>query len=296
MKFSVIGYLIGEGFRNVFKNLKSTLACLGIMCATMVIFGIFFAIIENINHAIQQVEGTQAMEVFILKGTSDDRIKELGEQILALEGVNTIKFKSEEDAKTQMKQKFSTSPDLIDSVTMFKPSYVVTFTDITLMKTVRETVNEFDDVASIQSSQDTVNKLISIANGIKITSIVILVLLVAISIFIISNTIKLTVHARRKEISIMKYVGATNSFIRWPFIVEGIIIGVVAGLISILIVGGLYNFVTGKIVDSSLSNMIGISLLEFREMFTMIIIVYSILGIGIGILGSGISMRKYLEV
>ena len=296
MKFSVIGYLIGEGFRNVFKNLKSTLACLGIMCATMVIFGIFFAIIENINHAIQQVEDKQAMEVFIVKGTSDERIEELGKQILELDGVNTIKFKSEEDAKTQMKQKYSTSPDLIDSVTMFKPSYVVTFTDITLMKTVRETVNEFDDVASIQSSQDTVNKLISIANGIKITSIVILVLLVAISIFIISNTIKLTVHARRKEISIMKYVGATNSFIRWPFIVEGIVIGVVAGLISILIVGGLYNFVTGKIVDSSLSNMIGISLLEFREMFTMIIIVYSTLGIGIGILGSGISMKKYLEV
>ncbi len=296
MKFSVIGYLIGEGFRNVFKNLKSTFACLGIMCATMVIFGIFFAVIENINHAIEQVEGTQAMEVFIVKGTSDERIKELGEQILALEGVNTIKFKSEEDAKDQMKKKFSTSPDLIESVTMFKPSYVVTFTDISLMSTVRNTVNDFEDVASIQSSQDTVNKLIRIANGINVTSIVILVLLVAISIFIISNTIKLTVHARRKEISIMKYVGATNSFIRWPFVVEGIVIGVAAGLISILIVGGLYNFVTGKIVDSSLSNMIGISLLEFREMFTMIIIVYSILGVGIGIVGSGISMRKYLEV
>ena len=94
----------------------------------------------------------------------------------------------------------------------------------------------------------------------------------------------------------MKYVGATNSFIRWPFIVEGIIIGLIAGVISLLIIGGLYNVVTEKIVETSLSDMLNLSLLGFREMFTMIIIVYAILGIGIGVIGSSISMRKYLEV
>ena len=296
MKFSVIGYLIGEGFRNVFKNIKSTLACLSIMCATMIIFGIFFAVLENINHAIKQVEQSQGMEVFIVKGTSEQRIKEIGEQINALAGVNNIRYKTEEDAKNQLKQKFGENQGLIDSVTIFRPSYVVTFSDLSLSREIEATVSDFDDVAKITSSQDTVNKLLRVANGIRIVSIAILVLLIAISIFIISNTIKLTVHARRKEISIMKYVGATNSFIRWPFIVEGIIIGVIAGLISILIVGGLYNLVTDKLMDTALSSMIGISLLEFRDMFTLIISVYSILGIGIGIVGSSISMKKYLEV
>ena len=296
MKFSIIGYLIGEGFRNVFKNLKSTLACLSIMCATMIIFGIFFAVLENMNNAINQVERSQGMEVFITKGTSEERMKEIGEEIRAIPGVNSAKFKSEEDAKNQLKQKFGENQHLIDSVTILRPSYVVTFSDLTLNKEIEEKAWQIEDVANITSSQDTVNKLLRVANGIRLVSIVILVLLISISIFIISNTIKLTVHARRKEISIMKYVGATNSFIRWPFIVEGIVIGVVAGLISILIVGGLYNLITGKLMDTALSSMIGISLLEFRDMFSLIIIVYSVLGIGIGIIGSSISMRKYLEV
>lgn len=296
VKFSIIGYLIGEGFRNVFKNLKSTLACLSIMCATMVIFGIFFAVLENMNNAITQVEKSQGMEVFITKGTSESRMKQIGEEIRAIEGVNSTKFKSEEDAKNQLKQKFGENQHLIDSVTILRPSYVVTFSDLTLSKEIEEKAWKIEDVANITSSQDTVNKLLRVANGIRLASIVILVLLISISIFIISNTIKLTVHARRKEISIMKYVGATNSFIRWPFIVEGILIGVTAGLISILIVGGLYNLITGKLMDTALSSMIGISLLEFRDMFSLIIIVYSILGIGIGVIGSTISMRKYLEV
>ena len=296
MKFSVIGYLIGEGFRNVFKNLKSTLACLSIMCATMIIFGIFFAVLENINHAVEQVEKSQGMEVFISKGTSEERMKEIGDEIRAIPGVNNAKFKSEEDAKNQLKQKFGENQHLIDSVTILRPSYVVTFSDLELSRDIENAARKIEEVANVTSSQDTINKLLRVANGIRLASIVILVLLIAISVFIISNTIKLTVHARRKEISIMKYVGATNSFIRWPFIVEGIIIGVVAGLISILVVGGLYNLVTGKLMDTALSTMIGISLLEFRDMFTLIISVYSVLGIGIGILGSSISMRKYLEV
>ena len=296
MKFNVIGYLIGEGFRNVFKNMKSTLACLGIMCATMVIFGILFAVIENINHAIEQVEMSQGMEVFIEKGTSQERINQIEDEIRALEGVNSTRQKTEQDAINQMKEKFGDKQYLIDGLTIFRPSIVVTFSDLSLSQQIEDAAWEISDVANITSSPDTVQKLLNIANGIRIASIVILVLLVLISVFIISNTIKLTVHARRKEISIMKYVGATNSFIRWPFIVEGIIIGVIAGLISLLIMGGLYNLVTEKLMETSFKDIIGISLLGFRDMFTMIISVYSILGIGIGVVGSSISMKKYLEV
>lgn len=296
VKYNIIGYLIGEGFRNVFKNMKSTLACLGIMCATMVIFGIFFSIIENINHVIRQVEQSQGMEVFINFDASEERIEQIGEQIREIEGVNSIIYKSKEDALAQMKEKFGEKQYLLDGMLIFKPSYVVTFTDLTLNQQVEQEIKEIEDVEKITSSDDTVRKLINIANGIRIASIIILVLLILISTFIISNTIKLTVHARRKEISIMKYVGATNSFIRWPFIVEGIIIGLIAGVISLLIIGGLYNVVTEKIVETSLSDMLNLSLLGFREMFTMIIIVYAILGIGIGVIGSSISMRKYLEV
>ena len=123
-----------------------------------------------------------------------------------------------------------------------------------------------------------------------------MILLIIISIFIISNTIKLTVHARRKEISIMKYVGATNSFIRWPFIVEGMIIGILASLISIVIIGGAYSILAEQAVNSAFMIKIGLSLLSFKDMISSIIVVYMLLGIGIGALGSVISMRKYLKV
>ena len=296
MKFNVIGYLIGEGFRNVFKNTKSTIACLCIMCATMIIFGIFFAVIENINNAIKQVEDSQGIEVFINKGTPEERMKEIGEQILALDGVNNIKFKTEEDAKNQMKQRFGASQYLIDTITTLKASYVVTFSDLSLSSQIEDTISKFDDVASVQSKQDTVNKLLRVANGIRITSIVIIVLLVLISIFIISNTIKLTVHARRKEISIMKYVGATNGFIKWPFIIEGIIIGIISAIITLLIVGVLYDIIIQNIETSKVLQTIGVTLLKFMDLAKPVAIVYSALGIGVGIVGSSMSMKKYLEV
>lgn len=296
MKYNVIFYLIGEGFRNVFKNKKSTLACLGIMCATMVIFGIFFAIIENINFMIEQVEGEQGIEVFIVNTATENQIKELGDKINAVEGVNNIRYKSKEDALTQMKERFKSRQDLLEGLNIFPASYVVTLSDLTLSKNVQETIAEFENVKNITSSDETVNKLINIANGVRIASAIILILLVLISVFIITNTIKLTVHARRKEISIMKYVGATNSFIRGPFIVEGITIGVIAGLISLLLIGGLYSIITDKVVETSFKNIIDLSLLGFNEMFSLIVVVYLVLGVGIGIVGSSISMRKYLEV
>ncbi len=133
-------------------------------------------------------------------------------------------------------------------------------------------------------------------DGIKIGSYIIIIALIAVSIFIISNTIKLTVYARRKEISIMKYVGATNSFIRWPFIVEGIILGLSSGIISLIIVSGLYMVVSRNVTLVNFLANLRLRLLEFNEMFNFIVIVYLVLGMGIGVLGSTKSMKKYLKV
>lgn len=133
-------------------------------------------------------------------------------------------------------------------------------------------------------------------DGIKIGSYIIIIALIAVSIFIISNTIKLTVYARRKEISIMKYVGATNNFIRWPFIVEGIIIGLSSGIISLILVSGLYMVISRNVTFINFLANLGLRLLEFNEMFNFIVIVYLVLGMGIGVLGSTKSMRKYLKV
>ena len=301
MKYSILGYFIGEGFSNVFKNKKSTGASLMIMCATMIIFGIFLILGENINHFVDEVESEQGISVFVKNEATQEQIDELGEKIRAIDGVNTVDFVSKDKALEQMKERFGERQDLLEGYegenNIFTASYVVTLTDLTKSKSVQDQISTYTDVVKkINSKDEVTSTLINLANGIKIVTGVILVLLVIISIFIIANTIKLTVHARRKEISIMKYVGATNNFIRWPFIVEGMIIGILASIISIVIVGFAYNFVAEKLVNAEFMQLINMSLISFSDMFSSIIFVYMLLGIGIGVLGSVISMRKYLKV
>ena len=297
VKYNVIGYLIGEGFRNLLKNKKSTIASLVIICATMIVFGIFFAITENINHIIQGLEDVQGIQVFIVNEASENDVKDIGERIRNLEGVSTVEYVSENDALDILKEGFGDKQELLNGMEGVLPvSYKVTFTDLSYNRQVQEEILKWDYIKNIANSDETTNKLMSIGNGVRIVSACILAFLIIVSIFIISNTIKLTVHARRKEISIMKYVGATNSFIRWPFIVEGIVIGLISSLISLLIIGGGYNFISQKVLQSNVIDKLEISMVSFNDMFSLIIIVYLVLGIGIGVIGSSISMRKYLEV
>ena len=195
-----------------------------------------------------------------------------------------------------MKERFKDKQYLLDGLTIFPASFVVTLTDLNLSSEVQKEIMQLDFVKKITSRDDTMKTLVTLGNGIRIASGIILLLLVLISIFIISNTIKLTVHSRRKEISIMKYVGATNSFIRWPFMIEGIIIGIFAAVLSTIFVGLSYNTIADKIMQSELSTMININLLGFRDMFQQVFIVYLMLGIGVGVIGSVFSMKKYLDV
>ena len=306
MRYNVITYLLGEGIRNVFKNKKSTSASIIIMSLTMLIFGVFFVITQNINSIMKQIESEQGIEVF-LYDISEDQTKALEDYIRNIDGINTVEYKSKEDALNQLKSQFKDREDLLsgyDENNIFPASYVVTLTDLTKNNEVKQKIDEYDKdkpdtekvIKKITSSDETITTLINLANGIRIITGVILVILIIISIFIISNTIKLTVHARRKEISTMKYVGATNSFIRWPFIVEGIIIGIISGAISIIILGINYNLIANKILESQVVSAMSINLLTFADMFGLIVLVYTILGVGIGILGSCISMRRYLKV
>ena len=299
MKYNVLTYLIGEGISNIFKNKKQAATSFGTMCVIMIFFGICFMLVGNFNNFIKQVESVQGIQVYITKGATDDDVKTLGEQIKALNGVNTVEFVSKEEGLQHMKDKFGEKSyllDIYDESNVIPDSYVVTLTDLSLSSTVQTEINELQNVKKITSSDETAETLVRIAKGVKIGSYIIIIALVCVSVFIISNTIKLTVYARRKEISIMKYVGATNSFIRWPFIVEGIIIGLISGAISLAIIAGLYIAISQNVGFVSFLSKIGLSLLDFSDMFNLIFIVYLGLGVGIGILGSSLSMSKYLKV
>lgn len=298
MKYNVLTYLIGEGISNIFKNKKQAASSFGTMCVIMIFFGLCFIMVGNFNNFIKQVETEQGIQVYILNDATDDEIKKLGEEINEIDGVNTIEFVSKEEALQHMKDRFGEKAYLLspyEQGNVLPSSYIVTLTDLGKSNDVQGKIKELEKVKRITSSDETIEMLVKIAKGVKIGSYVIIIALIGISIFIISNTIKLTVYARRKEISIMKYVGATDSFIRWPFVIEGIIIGIVAALLSMLVLGIAYSLITNAAANSIISTM-GIKLLSFTDMTTLLVIVYMVLGIGIGALGSSISMRKYLQV
>lgn len=299
MKYSSIGYLIGEGFRSVFKQKKMTSASIVIMCATMFMFGIFFLIGENINFVMTQVERQQGMRVIIKDDASEEDITNLKVKIQGVDGVSTVSFYSKEDALASMKEKMGKHQDILvgyDEDNPFPASYFVTLTDLTKNKEVQNSIMKFDIVDEISTNDDTISNLSKVAKSIQSITFVLLVLLIIISIFIIAYTIKLTVYARRREISIMKYVGATNGFIRGPFVVEGIIIGVISAFITLGVVAIAYNATLSKILGSSVIQALTISLYSFSDLFVKILLVYLVLGTGIGVLGSAISMRKYLKV
>ena len=299
MKYSVIGYFLSEGFKNVFKNKKSTISCLGVMCVTMLMFGVFFSIGKNITHLVENVEDSQAIRIFFKNDTTEEEIVAMKSKIEAINGVASARRMTKEDAFNEAKKILddgytsfmeSMEPDFFDD------SYVITLTNLELNDSVQSELRKLPNFKKIASSNKTINTLSVIGKWIRIITGILLAILIFISIFIIANTIKLSVHARRKEISIMKYVGATNSFIRAPFMIEGIIIGIISSAISLGLVGALYNWCAIKLAQSETIQTIGINMLQFKDLFSSILIVYIILGVGIGILGSRISMKKYLDV
>ena len=298
VKYNVLTYLIGEGFANVFKNKKQAFTSIGMMCVTMIIFGIFFILGENLNHFVDQIEQNQGIQVYMVEDVTEEEIEQLRQELLAIEEINTIEYISQEDAFQQVKDGYGDQASLLEGIdaSIFPVSFLITLKDLESSTTVQEKILQLENVDEITSKDETMETLVKIANGIKIGTYVILVCLVVFAVFIITNTIKLTVHARRKEISIMKYVGATNGFIRWPFAVEGMIIGIISGAISIGILSIIYSLVVSAQGFVQFLASLGLTLLQFTDMLNLIIIIYLVLGIGIGVLGSTISMRRYLKV
>ena len=170
MKYNVIGYFLSEGFRNVFKNKKSTFSCLGVMCATMLIFGLFFTIGKNINNAVKGLEEEQGMQVFMEYEATADQISKLKEDLSKIEGVNSITFVSKEEAYNTMKERLGKNEDAIKGFTpdIFSVSYIVTLTDLSLNNQVYNDISSLENVREIQNKRDTIEALSKIGNTYKL--------------------------------------------------------------------------------------------------------------------------------
>ena len=279
VRFNVVNYLIGEGIRNLFKNKKSTMSALMIMCATMLIFGLFFVIGANFNAFVENVADAQEIRVILDNDATDSEIEEVGKEILEIDGVRNAEFVSKDEALDYMKDMLG--DEVLDGYSernIFSTAYNVTLTDLKMNNEVQANIKQIPHVKKIVSSNQVISQIISLAKGVRIVTAGILGLLIIISV------------------SIMKYVGSTNSFIRSPVLVEGVIIVIISGLLSVAIIGGAYTGIANQLANTSFLQMANWKLLNFSDMFNLILVVYLGLGIGIGILGSTISMRKYLQV
>lgn len=300
MKYSTIGYLISQGFNSFGKQKKMTTASIIIMCATMLIFGIFFVVSHNLNYILKQLETQQGVKVILEKRLETTEELKLQDEIRKIDGVNQVVYESKLEAFQNVKAMLGKNQELIDGWTgeenPFNASFKVTLTDLRKNKKVQEEISKLEGIETVSGSDEIIENFSKFISIVRIGTVVIIALLVAISVFIIAYTIKLTVHARRREISIMKYVGATNSFIRGPFIVEGILIGIISAMITVFLLGTIYSSISKAVTELSLIQNMKIEIYTYSQIFVTLIAVYLGLGVGIGTVGSAISMKKYLNV
>lgn len=298
MKIRTWGYMIKEGFKNLWRNRMMSLASIGSVTATLIILGMIFILIFNINSMAKGAqEQVNSIQVYLVKGIGSERIEGIGNEIRKIEGLKSVEFNSKEKALEKMKNIFGENRGLLEGLedNPLPNSYVVYVNNIEESERVVGEIEGIRDVELVKFHKDIVTNLINITNFIKIVGLAVIVILIAISIFIIGNTIKLTVSARRREINIMKYVGATNWFIRWPFFIEGTFLGLIGGVVALLIVFFTYKYLYGLAITNFFI-IITAYLVPAQNILDNLLLIFIVLGAGIGALGSITSMKKYLKV
>ncbi len=297
MNASSLKYLIKEGFRNTWTNRMMSVASICVLLSCLVLIGSASMMFLNINSLVDRVEDENVIMVYIDKEATDADINAMGESLKGIANVSDVTFVSKEKAwKDQLETMEEAQAKFFTENSSDIPlpdSYKVTVEDLTIFSTTVKEIKKLNHIETVRQNTELAKKLDTISRGVSVIAIAIIAILFAISLFIISNTIKLTVYSRRLEISIMKSVGATNSFVRLPFVVEGIILGVISGVISLFVVWGVYQLAIdrfGEIFES-----LRLVPLPFTDYALAMLGIFVLIGVFSGVGGSLITMRKYLN-
>ena len=290
-------YLIKEGYENLKKHGSKTFSTMLIICATMLVLGIFIILFTNVNKNVETVKVEQGIQAFIEDTATDADIEYIKDAIKKIDGIGEIRYISKDEAYEDAKNVFKDQEyflEGLDKVQIFPASYVVKFADIEKANNIKSQIEKIDGIYKVKYNSSTINAVISISRIANIFLLGIGVVLLVVSIFIISNTIKLAVYSNKREIFIMRYIGATNKFIKKPFVIEGAIMGIVSALISFMLISIAYVVIYARIpkVGSSLGVF---GFIPYSSLWWMILAIYIVLGLFIGILGSSISIKKYLK-
>lgn len=295
MKGASLGYLTREGFRNIWVNRLLSLATIVVLISCLIIVGSGSLIFLNINAVLDLIEGQNVVMVYVNDAADDYMTQALGVQLEAHTNVLEVEFVPREEAFQRQIESYGDKADLLEGLSpeILPDAYKVTVKDLEQFDATVGEIKNYDNVLQIRENSDLASKLASIRNAVTYISIGIVAILFFVSLFIVSNTIRITIYNRRLEISIMKAVGATNAFIRWPFMVEGILLGVFSAILALGIQYGVYSI--ASIWLGNVLSLLGGEAVNFLDYVWVILGIFLFIGVIIGAFGSIISLNKYLK-
>ena len=289
-------YFFGEGMRNMFSHGFMSFAAVGITVACLVVMGTFSLVAYNAQVQLQQLESEYEILAFVDKSCDDAQTKAVGRAIEQRDNVKECVFISKEEAMKSFEARYE-GDNMFQNLDpeILRDRYAVYVDDLSISgKTAQDILDNVEGVANVRVDEDIAGGFITLRNVASVVCIALIAILLLVSVFIISNTIKLTTFDRRDEIAIMKMVGATNRFIRLPFVVEGLVLGLVGGLVAFLLQFGLYSLIVGKIMSTMAAGII--TVLPFSTVALPLLLVFLGVGVLVGVFGGLTAIRNYLKV
>ncbi len=296
-------YSFRQGLKNIRRNLLFSLASIGTIVSCLFLFGVFYCIIVNFRTAMNELENTVTISVFFDEGISSENIKLIGEQIRIREEVNTMEYISPEEAwenyaKEIYKDNYELAMEVFagDNPLKNSDSYTISLKDLSKQAEFVKYLQDLEGVRKVSTSEQIADGVAALNGVVTFASVGIIVILLLVSIFLISNTITIGITVRKEEIAIMKLIGATNFFVRAPFIVEGVVIGLIGSIIPVGLVYLVYDNVIKYVIGQFSELQSLFAFVPINELFIVLVPVSAAIGIGLGLIGSLLTTRKHLKV
>ena len=302
MKISTFGYTIKQGIKNIWTNKMFSIASIATMAACIFMFGMFYSIVINFQHVVKDVESGVAITVFFDDGTTQDQIDAIGQEIAMRPEVSSFNYVSAEEAWEEYKLEYFDGDEAAaasfgtDNPLAGESNYEIYMEDISQQSSLVSYLEGLDHVSRVRQSEMVANTLTDFNRLVSIVSAVITLILICVAVFLISNTVRTGIAVRKEEIGIMKVIGATDYFVRAPFIVEGILIGLIGAAIPLIILHAMYGRIIEYVANrfGFLNNLL--TFLPVDTVFQILLPVGLILGVGIGYIGSRVTVRKHINV
>ncbi|MBE6775300.1 MAG: ABC transporter permease [Ruminococcaceae bacterium] len=288
-------YLTKMGARNIIANRSMSFSSISVLTACLLLIGVSVMILVNIQNLVKDVENQNVVVAFVKEGISDEEVAKVGTDLAAIPDVTAVEFVSKEAGYEEQLREFGVEENLFDDVieNPLPHSYRVSVSNLEQFQITLTSIKAVANVDAVRESQELVNQISTLQNSITAICIIIVAVLAVVSMFIISNTIRITMVSRKIDIQVMKSVGATNTFICWPFMIEGVIIGIVSGVLAVIL-----TFLVEKIEGGamqSLLEMFGSESISLTSYLPLLIVCYLFSGVFIGAFGSIVSISKYLK-